>query len=167
MSDALNNRYSPLIKAIIRHTNIVSSAMNDSVALREDVVVPVQEWIVAELVVQQRKEYNSMVELSRIVGIPPSSFFRIVSHLQKKGLVDKYRVHGNKKNIVLRPTELALELYNERTPELRTAIWGDFCQELEPLSDSDISRIISAFDKLNGKVPSSQLEQELELVKLE
>lgn len=164
---AETNRYIPLIRAIMRHTNIVNCIMNTSITLCEDVVLPVQEWMVAELVVEQREEYNSMVELSRMFGVPPSSFFRIVSHLQKKKLVDKYRVKGNKKNIVLRPTELALELYEKRTPELRNSVWCDFYNELEPLTDSEINRIVSAFDKLNGKLPSSQYSQELELIKAE
>ncbi len=167
MTPDLNNRYTPLIQAIMRHSNLVSCMMNDSITLRDNVVVPVQEWMVVELIVEQREEYNSMVELSRIFGIPPSTFFRIVSHLQKIGLVDKYRINGNKKNIVLRPTELALSIYEERTPEMRNGVWSDFYQELEPLSDRDISRIVNAFHKLNGKLPSSKFAQEFELIKIE
>ena len=167
MSGESNNRYTPLIKEIIRHCNIVNNGMNDSVTLRANIVITVQEWIVTELIVEQRDEYNSMVELSRRIGIPPSSFFRIVHHLQKTGLVEKYRVQGNKKNIILRPTALALSIYEERTPDLRNSLWGDFYKELDQFSDSDIRKIVNAFSKLNSRLPSSQFAQELELVKTE
>ena len=167
MSGELNNRYTPLVKEIIRHCNIVSNGMNDNVVLRDNIVITVQEWIVTELIVEQREEYNSMVELSRMIGIPPSSFFRIVSHLQKTGLVEKYRVQGNKKNIILRPTDLALSIYEERTPAMRNALWGDFYKELDQFSDSDIMKITNAFSKLDSKLPSSQFTQEFELVKIE
>ena len=127
----------------------------------------VEEWIVAELIIHQRDEYNSMVELSRMIGIPPSSFFRIVSHLQKMGLIDKYRVHGNKKNIILRPTELALDIYDEMEPEMRNSVWGDFYKELDQLSDRDIMIVTNAFNKLTRDLPSSQFYQELELIRIE
>ena len=167
MSAEINNRYTPLIKSIMRHTNIVNSVMNNSITLRNDVVLPVQEWMVVELIVEQQEEYNSMVELSRMIGLPPSTFFRKVSHLQKIHLVDKYRVQGNKKNIILRPTELARSIYEEQTPILRNGVWDAFYKELEPLSDSDINIITNAFDKLNGTLPASQFTQELELIKIE
>ena len=161
------DRYDPLVNAILQHCNVVNNGMNDSVTLRENVVLTVQEWIVTELIVQQREEYNSMVELSRMIGIPPSSFFRIVSHLQKMGFIDKYRVHGNKKNIILRPTELALSIYEEKEPDMRNSVWGEFYKELDQLSDRDIKIITNAFNKLTGNLPSSQFNQELELVKIE
>ena len=156
MSVEPNNRYSPLIIAIIKHSNLVSCVMNDTITIKDDVILPVQNWMVVELVVEQREEYNSMVELSRMIGIPPSSFFRIVSHLQKMGLVNKYRVQGNKKNIVLRPTELAINIYEEKMPGLRFGVWADFCKELDFFSDSDLERLINAFNKLNDKLPASQ-----------
>ena len=167
MPDKFNDRYAPLVEAIMKHCNVVNSGMNDSITLREDVVLSVQEWIVAELIIHQRDEYNSMVELSRMIGIPPSSFFRIVSHLQKMGLIDKYRVHGNKKNIILRPTELALDIYDEMEPEMRNSVWGDFYKELDQLSDRDIMIVTNAFNKLTRDLPSSQFYQKLELIRIE
>ena len=167
MSDKFNNRYAPLVDAILKNCNVVNNGMNDSITLRDNVVLSVQEWTVTELIIQQREEYSSMVELSRKIGIPPSSFFRIVSRLRKIGLIDKYRVQGNKKSVILRPTELALSIYDEIEPELRDNLWGSFYKELEQLSDRDIEIITNAFNKLTRALPSAQFNQELELVKIE
>ena len=167
MGDNTNNRYALLVKAIIKHSLIVSSGLNEKIPLKGGSEITMMEWLAVETVVENRDEYNSMVELSRRIGIPPSSFFRIVHHLQKTGLVEKYRVQGNKKNIILRPTALALSIYEERTPDLRNSLWGDFYKELDQFSDSDIRKIVNAFSKLNSRLPSSQFAQELELVKTE
>ena len=167
MSNTVNGRYKPLVKAIMKHANIVSSGLNEKIILGDQLVITLQEWLVAELVVEQREEYHSMVELSRMIGIPPSSFFRMIGHLQRVGLVDKYRVQGNKKNIVLRPTELVMRIYEERTSGIGEEIWGAFYKELEDLSDTDILKITTAINRLNESLPSARYSQELELIKIE
>jgi DNA-binding MarR family transcriptional regulator len=167
MSRKKENRYNPLLKAIIKHSNIVSSGLNEKVSLNDDIVITNQEWIITELIVEQREEYYSMIELSRMIGIPQSSFFRMVSHLQKVGLAEKYRVKGNKKNIVLRPTELALQFYKDRTTGLRGQIWDNFFKALDRFSDEDIEAFTEAFDQLNEDLPSAKYSQKIELIKID
>ena len=167
MDKANYNRYRQLVKAIIKHTNIVSSSMNDPILIGDNAVITLQEWLVVEIVVEQREEYKSMVQLSREAGIPTSTFSRMVDHLHKVGLVEKYRVQGNKKIIVLRPTELALRLYEERTSGIGTEIWGEFYNELEWLSDDGIEAITNAINRLNERLPSRQYSKDFELIKVE
>lgn len=124
MSDHPRNRYYPLFKAIIKHVSIVSVIMNEKIPINDQISVTLQAWLVTELIVEQRDSYFNMVELSRMIGLPPSSFFRIVRQLQKAGLVEKYRVQSNKKSVVLRPTELAMQEYKKRSTDVRDDIWG-------------------------------------------
>ena len=159
-----NNRYMPLMKAIIKHAIIVSGGLNEKVSLSEGIQVTVLEWLVVELVVEQRSEYYSMIELSRKIGIPPSSLSRIVSRLQKIGLIEKYHIQDNNKTIVLRPSKLALGLYEERTPRVGGEIWNEFFDALESFSDSEIGTLTSAFQELNERLPSARFSQEPKLV---
>lgn len=167
MSKTGEERYIPLLKAIIKHVNIASSGLNEKIPLDDGSAITMQEWLIVELVVDHRKEYCSMIDLARMIGIPQSSFFRMVSHLQKAGLVDKYRVKGNKKNIVLRPTELALRNYKDYTTEHRGQIWGDFFRALDPFSDGEIEVLTNAFNQLNDNLPSAKYSQKIELIKAE
>ena len=161
-----NNRYTPLMKAIIKHAIIVSSGLNERISLNESIQVTIQEWLVIELLVEHRSEYYSMIELSRMIGIPPSSFSRIISRLQKLGLIEKYRIQDNNKTIVLRPTELALGFYEIRTPSVGGEIWQEFFDALEPFSDSEISTLTSAIQKLNERLPSARYSKEPKLIKV-
>ena len=165
MSSKNENRYTPLVKAIIKHSLIVSTGMNEIIPVGENQHITLQEWLVVETVVEQREEYYSMVELSRMAGLPPSTFFRVVTHLQKAGLVDKYRIQNNKKNIVLRPTELALKMYEERKNTAMREIWGDFFQTLDRFSDEDIETLTTAFTQLTKKLPAAQYSQNITLIK--
>ena len=167
MGDNTNNRYALLVKAIIKHSLIVSSGLNEKIPLKDGSEITMMEWLAVETVVENRDEYNSMVELSRKMGLPPSSFFRIISHLQKEGLVVKYHIRGNKKNIVLRPTEYALELYSERVQSARQEIWNRFFEALEPFSDSDIAAFTNAINQLSEALPSAHYSQNNELIKAE
>ncbi len=164
MNEESIKRYIPLEKALMKHAMIVSSGLNDRIALDDRVSVTVQEWIVIELIVEQRNEYNSMIELARKVGIPSSSFSRIVSRLQKAGLILKYHIQNNRKSIVLRPSEQALAYYEEVKVGMGTEIWTEFFQALEHFSDSDIILLTDALLKLNDRLPSARYSQEIELV---
>lgn len=167
MNNMLNSRYYPLIQAIVKHANIASSGMADMISLGDGLCIPAQEWMVVEMVVELREEYRSMVELSRMLGSPPSTFFRMVTHLQKAGLVDKYHIRSNRKSIVLRPTELAIRIYEDHAAEFKSIIWKDFCRELEGVSDNDIVQFTQAIIKLNDQMPSARYTKELDLIKVE
>ena len=161
MNSLSMDRYIPLVKALMKHAIIVSNGLNEKIALNEHISITLLEWLVVELIVEQRHENHSMVELSKKIGSAPSSFFRIVSHLQKVSLVEKGRLQNNKKNIVLRPTEQALAFYEERTTGLGEEIWGDFYKSLEPLNDGDINTLTDAIVKLNERLPSARYSKEI------
>ena len=165
MNDESIKRCIPLVKALMKHAVIVSNGLNEKVMLGEHIVITLQEWLVVELIVEQSYEYNSMHELSRKIGIPPSTFSRIVNHLEKVGLIDKYRIHNNKKNIILRPSEQALTFYRERTTGVGEEIWGEFYKALDHFSDRDIYILTDAIQKLNERLPSARYSQDIELIK--
>lgn len=167
MSNLSNNRYNALCKAIIKHSIIVSTGLNDKVVLNENIAITQLEWLIVETIVEQRNEFKSMIELSRMIGLPSSTFSRLVGHLQKSGLIDKYRIKNNKKNIVLRPSEQALALYEKRTVDAKEKIWGDFFKSLDCFSNEDIEKLTEAFTQLNNRLPSARYSQDIELIKMD
>ncbi len=100
-------RYRPLVAALVQHVNSVSK---NGVALfvYEDIYLTPNEWQVLEYIVEHREDDEHMTNMISSLAIPQSSFSRIQKKLCSMGLIERYQMTDNKKNIILKPTELAL-----------------------------------------------------------
>ncbi|MGI6668148.1 MAG: hypothetical protein ACOX4M_01480 [Acetivibrionales bacterium] len=65
------------------------------------------------------------------------------------GLIDKYLMVGNRKNIILKPTEKGIEVYKHYADKLSKTIFGRFFSALDSLSDEDLDNMKKAIECLN------------------
>ena len=95
-------RYRPLIRAIVRNRNLFARAVNTKTEnTGGDTSLTIQEWIVLEYVIENEDKEDSMVYIAERLGLAPSSFSKITHALCKSGLLAKYQMVGNKKNIIV------------------------------------------------------------------
>lgn len=161
-------RYRPLVAALVLHSNIIHKGMNEKFDLGNGMVLSTHEWQVLEYIVEHKDDYFSMIQIARQLGIPQSSFSRIVGILNNYGLIDKYQVENNKKNVVVRPTDFALELYAKRSGSLDSRYFRVFFDALEGIEDADIVTFTEALNALTQAIISQpQEDSEPKLIKLD
>ena len=68
------------------------------------------------------------------------------------GLVEKYQMTNNRKNIILRPSEYGLSVYAKHASALLNSLFSDFFHQLEPCSIEDLDRFTQAIEALNNNV---------------
>lgn len=164
-------RYRPLIRAIVRNRNLFARAVNTKTEnTGGETSLTIQEWIVLEYVIENEEKDDSMICISERLGLAPSSFSKITHTLCKAGLLAKYQMVGNKKNIIVRPTEEGRTFYLEHSAQLEKTIFNDFFNELEGLSDKDLACVARAIEKLDTglyeETPKSESTSS-QLVKIE
>ena len=143
-------RYRPLIRAIVRNRNLFARAVNTKTEnTGGDTSLTIQEWIVLEYVIENEDKEDSMVYIAERLGLAPSSFSKITHALCKSGLLAKYQMVGNKKNIIVRPTEEGRRFYLEHSAQLENTIFQEFFKELEGLSDEDLACVERAIGKMD------------------
>lgn len=152
-------RYRHLIETIVRHRNAFSRVMNNKTEHYNDVSLSIIEWEVLEYIIEHEDDDSSMAQLSERLMIPASSFSKISQALCGYGLIAKYQMVGNKKNIILKPTDLGLKYYRDRSSLLIELIFGDFFKELEGFSDDELEHIANAIEILTP-LPDDSLPQE-------
>ncbi len=160
-------RYRPLVAALVLHSNIVNKASNERMDVGSGIMLTTQEWQTLECIIEHEDSYFSMIEIARQLGIPQSSFSRVVKALHEYRLIAKYQVAGNKKNIILRPTELGKEIYAKRSDDYIRRLFRKFFNELEPLSDEDLKLITGAINHLTLGLPSAKDSQEVKLIEID
>jgi len=163
-------RYRPLVAALVHHVNTVTRSTADSHFIYENIYLAPNEWQVLEYIVEHSEDDQHMIDMSNALAIPQSSFSKMIKKLCGIGLVDRYRSVDNKKNIILKPTELAVKAYEFHTAELYRKMFKPFFDELEEFSDEDIEKFthaIMTFSKGANLIEGPIKEADAKLIKIE
>lgn len=160
-------RYRPLIAALVLHSNIVHKGLAEKIDIGDGIMLLPQEWQTLEYIIEHRDKNFSMSDASRSLGIPPSSFSRFVKTLNGRGLVERYQMVGNRKNVILRPTDHAVELYEQRDNDAIRAMFYDFFRELDGMSDKDLELFTAALERFTRNLPSAADLSEAKLIKID
>lgn len=143
-------RYRPLVAALVKHTNLVQRASGRTVRLSDGLSLTVQEWQVFEYILEHQDDDSCMNHISERLGIPQSTFSKIIKYLCEQGLVDKYQTETNRKNIILRPSADGVYLYRQQTSTVGLDMFGSFFRELEGMGDEQLATFTSALEQLNA-----------------
>lgn len=157
-------RYRRLIESIVKHRNAFARVMNTKTEQHDEISLSIVEWEVLEYVIEHESDDSSMAQLSERLIIPNSSFSKITKTLCAYGLIEKYQMVNNRKNIILKPSEYGRRFYLERSAALREQMFDAFFKALEGVSDENLEQFALALDILT---PSVAPETEYVLIKRE
>lgn len=136
-------RYRELIAALIYHGNNVSRTLSVRVPIRNDISLTQAEWQILECLLENEDD-ECMNRIAERLGIPQSSLSKAVKKLCQIELVERFRRGGNRKNVILRPTEKGRELYREHVPVIRERYYDAFFDALKECSDSEVEAVTRA-----------------------
>lgn len=166
MDQSWMGRYRPLVAALVRHTNINAKRMNTKLPVGEGVFLTMHEWQVLEGILEN-DENHPMIQISSRLAIPQSSFSKIAASLQRQGLVEKYQLTGNKKNVILKVTEKGRHVYKARSAEMDRQMFGTLFHALEGMDDQSLDHFVGALEQFNDALSAQQQKEDSgELVKL-
>lgn len=164
-------RYRPLVAALIRQTNIAISDLSVKHDIGNGIYLNNNEWQILEYIVEHRNDDDRMIYISQRLAIPQSTFSKVVKKLVAAKLVERYQMANNRKNIILKPTELGIDLYNENVKKIVAQRFAVFFKPLESLSDEALAAFTQALDALSDEIESSEglddPEKRIELIKLD
>ena len=159
-------RYREIVAAVVRHGNVVLRNQSNSHDIGDGIVLKQQQWQILEYIVEHRDKRFSMNDISYQLNIPQSTFSRTVKMLCEEGLVEKYQMVNNRKNIILKPTEKGTELYRRHAENSVEPLFRDFFESLKDVSDEDLHRVAVAIEKLDNSLLPERNE-EIEMIRLE
>ena len=148
-------RYRNLVAAIVQHTNVVMKASSEKEEVSEGIYLNPNEWQILEYMVEHRDHTFSMIDISRFLGIPQSSFSKLVKTLQNYELAEKYMAENNRKNVIIRPTEKAVEIYKQRNEAVTKGRFQSFFDALDSLPDEEIDQFTAALLILNEELETA------------
>jgi len=110
--------------------------------------VSAQQWQTLECIIEYEDENRNMVYMANQIGLPKSTFSKIVKQLVDFGLVDRYRQSGNNKNIILKPSNNGREFYKTHSAILYEKGWKMPFTILDKLSDENLAVLEELMSKM-------------------
>lgn len=141
-------RYRQLIATIVLHGNNVSRVMPLRTPMLDGIALNQPEWQILEYLLENEQDDKCMNRISERLGIPQSSLSKAVKNLCRFGLVERFRQGGNRKNVILHPTEKGRELYRAFVPGMIDGCFAGFFQALDGISDADLAAFTEAMRRL-------------------
>lgn len=157
-------RYRDIIAALVYHTNCVNRTSNVRENIGDGVMLTVQEWQTLESIIEHDDKSLIMSDISKLLGLPLSTLSKVTKQLLSQGLVERYRIDGNRKNIILRPSKKGYLLYHSHCEAVTRPLFQNFFNKLEPLSDEQLKIISDAIIALNAEMDEDQARR---LIKME
>jgi len=154
-------RYRPLVAALVQHANAAGRSASIKREIPDGIFLNSHEWQVLEYIVEHEWDDDCMLHISERLAIPQSTFSKSVKVLHGYGLVDKYQMLGNKKNIILKPTAFGKEVYSIRAPRTYERTFKPFFEALDELDDRSLDIVVNAICILNSKVGRQNPPREL------
>lgn len=131
-------KYRNLFDAVYRAANAYSQACRMELV---GVNVPFSAYEIQIMEHIMEHENENMKQHAYSLGLSPSTYTKYVQKLVKKGLVEKYHIAGNNKNIVLRVTDFARQEYKLYSAEAYDTFFKELFEKLDTYSESQIAQM--------------------------
>lgn len=156
-------RYRELVRALVVYANLSSRYTMERITQYNGVSLSQSEYQTLEYILEYENEIKIMSDISKELGIKPSTLTKITKHLLEEKLVERYHIKGNKKNIVLKPTEKGRETYISYCHSGVSGCFKKFFNVLDNFSDEQLKLFENALWQLSkdwsGLTDSSLLEK--------
>jgi len=155
-------RYRRLVSAVIRYANVYSRVQGVKYEIAEGLHMTAQEWQILEYIIEHSNESKNMISIADSLCIPQSTFSKTVKMLCKLGLAEKYQSAQNRKNVILKPSEYAEQVYETHAKRMAEGNCGRFFEELEGVSDRDLEKMVRAIEHFCYAATEIEAEEKAE-----
>ena len=152
-------RYRELLKALVLHCNVSARVSSISSDVGNGISLTPYEWQGFECILEHEDENVNMIYMSSGLGVPQSTFSKISKKLCKYGLVERYQAFGNRKNIILKGSEMGRGLYLAHTGQVLEKVFAPLFSGLDSLSDEALKTVTEALNRFNRteNIPEKEL----------
>jgi len=140
-----------LIEALIYFANNYMRVYNKEF-LGDKVKISFSQIQVVEYLLENEEYNQKMSEVAKRLGITASSFTKLVNKLVEKGILQKYHIKGNKKDIIIRVTPLGKCEYQKYSEQIATILFSEMFQIGEEVSEKEREVFTRMLRSLGSKI---------------
>ena len=135
-------RYRRFIGLLIKYVNLFSHFGKKTIPGKSGIKLNLQQWETLECIVEYEDENKNMIYMANKIGLKKSTFSKFIKVLVKYGLVERYQQKGNRKDIILKPSEKGRIFYRDRSQIIMESAWKKAFAVLDKLSDENLAIVV-------------------------
>lgn len=145
-------RYRELVRELIYHSNSASLNHNYPLTAIEDgITLTKHEYQILEYLLEFDEKNHIQSRIAQDLGIQPSMMTNAAKRLLSMGLIERYRIEGNRKSIVPKITPKGEAAYWAYCTRDALPLFEPFFDMLQSISDEDLQTLIAAFRAYNKR----------------
>lgn len=156
--------YRGLLEKLIRYCNVYASVYKEEVDYGLTEPFSFAQIQVLEYLLENEELNQNMSTIACRLGISLSTFSKMVSKLVDKGLLEKFYLEGNRKNIVVRVSTKGRELYGEYAQRVLEQHFSHMFEMLDTIPEDYIGTFAQALDRPLSAARQKEKKQETEPV---
>ncbi len=144
-------RYRELVRALIYYSNSSNRGMfKKTLSPVNGIALSKPEYQILEYLCEFENENKIMANIAHDLGIIPSIVTKSTKTLVGHGLVERYHIVGNRKNIILKPTQAGRKMYIDCYTRDIEKLFIPFFNALEGLTDEQLKTVERAIYTLGA-----------------
>ena len=113
-----------------------------------DVMFSASQIQTLEYILEAEDKEEKMSEMAARLGVSRSTFSKNVKNLKEKGLLEKYHLSGNRKDIYVKPSDKGRAVYAKYTEFVRELCFDEIFRYADHISETDKESFIRIMDLL-------------------
>ena len=106
-------KYGDFVEKLVHYGNAYAQNYNTERSFGVGASFSASEIQTLEYILTNQDKNQNMAEMAYYLGIPASTFSKNVNKMMKKGLVEKYHISTNRKEIILRVSDFGKDVYEQ------------------------------------------------------
>ena len=152
--------YREIVEKLIHYCNVYASVYKKERLSHEGVSFSYSQIQVLEYLLENESNNDNMSVVAARLGIALSTFSKLVTALEAKGLLEKYFLEGNKKNIVVRVSDLGRKVYASYSEEIRSTHFAHMFEAFDGIPREYLPCIAKALAQPMGQKSRSRQKKE-------
>ncbi len=103
--------YRDIIEQLMKYCNVYASVYSKEFSMGAAVPFSFAQIQVVEYLLENEDVHQNMMTIAQRLGITYSTFAKIVARLVKKGFLEKFHALGNRKDVIVRVSDLGRNIY--------------------------------------------------------
>lgn len=135
-----------LVEKIIKYGNAYSNTYKLQRSYGTDMTFSAAQIQTLEYILEAEDQEEKMSEMAARLGVSRSTFSKNVKNLTEKGLLEKYHLSGNRKDIYVKPSAKGREVYAKYTAFVRELCFDDIFKLADQITEADKKSFIRIMD---------------------
>jgi len=140
-------RYREFVGLLCKYVNIFANLGNKAFTDKLGFRLTSLQFQTLECILEYEDENKNMMFMANKIGLKKSTFSKFVKMLVNYGLVERFQQKGNRKDIILKPSEKGRVYYKARSEILLESAWKGPFTVLDKLSDENLAIIVDFMKK--------------------